>query len=203
MNFPKKWIVLGVVVLLLVILGGSCVHSYNKLVGLNENVGAQWGKVEGAYQRRADLVQNLVNTAQKAANVEKDILTSVINARASATQVKITADDLKDPAKLKQFEDAQNQLGQSLGRLLVVSEQYPELKSLDAFKNLAVTLEQTENRINVERDRFNDAAREFNTQRDSFPTVIMAGFFGSKFSDKAYFQAKPGADTAPTVQFDK
>jgi LemA protein len=203
MNFPKKWIVLGAVVLLVVILGGSCMHSYNKLVTLNEDVKGQWAQVENAYQRRADLIPNLVEVVKKAAANEKDVLTSVIEARANATKITINADDLKDPAKLKQFEDAQNALGASLGRLMAVAEAYPEVKATQAFRDLAVSLETTENRIGVERGRFNDTARIFNSTRDSFPTVIMAGFFGSKFSEKAYFQAKPGTDVAPKVQFDK
>src|SRR4051812_3790563 len=151
MNFPKKWIVLGAVVLLAVILGGSCVHSYNKLVTLNEDVKGQWAQVENAYQRRADLIPNLVEVVKKAAANEKDVLTSVIEARANATKITINADDLKDPAKLKQFEDAQNALGASLGRLMAVAEAYPEVKATQAFRDLAVSLETTENRIGVER----------------------------------------------------
>ncbi|MEO8844234.1 MAG: LemA family protein [Kofleriaceae bacterium] len=200
MNFPKKWIVLGAIVLVLIIMFGSCIHTYNKLVSLNQDVKGQWAKVETAYERRADLIPNLVEDVKAAAVSEKDILTSVIDARSAATKITLSSDDLKDPAKLKAFEDAQNQLGQSLGRLLAVAEKYPDLKSQQGFADLRVTLEQTENRINVERDRFNDTAKAFNVVRDSFPTVLTAGFF-SQFGEKAYFQSKAGADIAPTVKF--
>lgn len=200
MNFSKKWIVLGAIVLVFIILFGSCIHTYNKLVSLNQDVKGQWAKVETAYERRADLIPNLVEDVKAAAASEKDILDSVINARSQATKITLSSDDLKDPAKLKAFEDAQNQLGQSLGRLLAVAEKYPDLKSQQGFADLRVTLEQTENRINVERDRFNDTAKAFNTVRDSFPTVLTAGFF-SQFGEKAYFQAKGGAEIAPTVKF--
>ena len=200
MQIKKLWIVLGVVALLLIIMFGSCVHTYNKLVSLNQDVKGQWAKVETAYERRADLIPNIVEDVKGAAASEKDILTSVIEARSQATRVTLSSDDLKDPEKLKKFEDVQNQLGASLGRLMAVAEKYPDLKSQQGFADLRVTLEQTENRINVERDRFNDTAKTFNTARDTFPTVIIAGFFPS-FGEKAFFQAKAGADVAPTVKF--
>ena len=200
MRINKLWIVLGGVVLLFIIMFGSCVHTYNKLVSLNQDVKGQWAKVETAYERRADLIPNIVEDVKAAAASEKDILTGVIEARSQATRVTLSSDDLKDPEKLKKFEDVQNQLGASLGRLMAVAEKYPDLKSQQGFADLRVTLEQTENRINVERDRFNDTAKTFNSVRDSFPTVITAGFF-SQFGEKAFFQSKAGADIAPTVKF--
>jgi LemA protein len=200
MQINKLWLVLGGVFLLFIILFGSCIHTYNKLVSLNQDVKGQWAKVETAYERRADLIPNIVEDVKAAAASEKDILTGVIEARSQATRVTLSSDDLKDPEKLKKFEDVQNQLGASLGRLMAVAEKYPDLKSQQGFADLRVTLEQTENRINVERDRFNDTAKTFNSVRDSFPTVITAGFF-SQFGEKAFFQSKAGADIVPTVKF--
>ena len=197
----KKWIVLGVVVLLAVIVGGSCVSKYNNLVKLDQGVKGQWAQVENAYQRRADLIPNLVETVKGAANFEKETYTAVTEARTKATQVNVSADDLKDPAKLKQFEEAQNNLGSQLQHLMVVVERYPDLKATQNFRDLQAQLEGSENRITVERQRFNEAAQDFNTTRDSFPTNIMAGFFGSKFNEKAFFSAKAGADQPPQVKF--
>ena len=197
----KKWIVLGVVVLLVVLIGGSCVSKYNNLVSLDQGVKGQWAQVENAYQRRADLIPNLVETVKGAANFEKETYTAVTEARTKATQVNLSADDLKDPAKLKQFEEAQNNLGSQLQHLMVVVERYPDLKATQNFRDLQAQLEGTENRITVERQRFNEAAQSFNTTRDSFPTNIMAGFFGSKFNEKAFFSAKTGADQPPQVKF--
>ncbi|MEO8551263.1 MAG: LemA family protein [Kofleriaceae bacterium] len=201
MKFSKAWIAIGVVVLFLVILGGSCVHGYNKLNTLDQSVRGQWAQVESAYQRRADLIPNLVESVKGAANFEKDTYVAVTNARAQATQVHLSPEDLKDPAKVKAFQDAQDNLGGALSKLMVVVEKYPDLKATQNFRDLQAQLEGTENRINVERSRFNDSARDFNTYRDSFPTVVMAGFFGSKFAEKSYFSAKAGADTPPPVKF--
>jgi LemA protein len=201
MKFSKAWIAIGVVVLLLVVFGGSCIHSYNKLNTLDQSVKGQWAQVENAYQRRADLIPNLVETVKGAANFEKDTYVAVTNARAQAGQVHLSPDDLKDPAKVKAFEDAQNNLGSQLGKLMVVVEKYPDLKATQNFRDLQAQLEGTENRINVERQRFNESARDFNTYRNSFPTVIAAGFFGGRFAEKAFFTAKAGSDTPPPVKF--
>jgi LemA protein len=201
MTKSMKWI-LGIVAV--VLLGGFLLSSsYNGLVSLDQAVQAQWGQVENVYQRRADLVPNLVETVKGAASFEKDTLIAVTQARASVGQ--ISPDALKnatsDPEAFERFEKAQGQLSSALSRLLVVSERYPELKATEGFRDLQAQLEGTENRIAVERMRFNDAAREFNSKRDSFPTVILAGFFGERFREKPYFQAEPGAHTAPKVSF--
>ena len=188
---------------LVAILGVSCVGSYNKLVGLSQGVDAQWAQVENVYQRRLDLIPNLVETVKGAAKFEKDTMTAVTEARARVGQVappagaKIT----DDPEAMKRFQAAQDNLSSALSRLLVVSERYPDLKATANFRDLQAQLEGTENRIAVERMRFNEAAQAFDTQRNRFPTVLIAGFFGSRFAEKAYFKAQSGAETAPHVQF--
>jgi LemA protein len=191
---------IGAAVLLAIML---TVGSYNSLVSLDQGVQAQWAQVENVYQRRADLVPNLVQTVKGAANFEKDTLIAVTEARAQVG--KVSADALKnatsDPEAFQRFEKAQSQLSSSLSRLLVVAENYPDLKATANFRDLQVQLEGTENRIAVERMRFNDAAREFNTKRDSFPTTLLAGFFGDRFREKPYFQAEPGSNAAPKVSF--
>jgi LemA protein len=197
----KKWIVLGGLVLLAVVLGGSCVHGYNKLVVLDQDVKGAWAEVENAYQRRADLIPNLVATVKGAADFEKSTYIAVADARSQAAKVKLSADDLTDPAKLKAFEAAQGNVGSALSRLMVVAEQYPDLKATQSFRDLQAQLEGTENRIAVARQRFNEASQQFNTTRNSFPTTIMAGFFGGKFNEKAFFSAKAGSDEPPKVQF--
>jgi LemA protein len=194
----------GLVVLVLAIaLGVSCVSSYNKLVGLGQAVDGQWAQVENAYQRRADLVPNLVETVKGAAKFEQGTLTAVTEARAKVGQVSAQATEkiTQDPEALKRFEQAQAGLGSALSRLLVVSESYPQLKATQNFRDLQVQLEGTENRIAVERMRFNQSAQAFNTARNRFPTVVMAGMFGSRFAEKAYFKAQDGAATAPQVHF--
>jgi LemA protein len=192
-----------VAVVLAVVLGISCVGGYNKLVGLGQAVDGQWAQVENAYQRRADLVPNLVATVKGAAKFEQGTLTAVTEARAKVGQVSAEATEkiTQDPEALKRFEQAQSGLGSALSRLLVVSEQYPELKATQNFRDLQVQLEGTENRIAVERMRFNEAAQAFNTARNRFPTVVIAGMFGSRFAEKAYFKAQEGAAAAPKVQF--
>jgi len=195
---------LGLVVVLLSALSGAgCVGSYNKLVQLSQAVDAQWAQVENAYQRRADLVPNLVETVKGAAKFEQGTMVAVTEARAKVGQVQAQtpAGVVNDPAALQRFQQAQDQLGSALSRLLVVSENYPELKATANFRDLQAELAGTENRIAVERMRFNEAARTFNTARDSFPTVLVAKVFGQKFKEKAYFQAQAGAATAPKVQF--
>jgi len=192
----------GLIVVIAVILGISMVGTYNRLVTASQTVDAQWANVESAYQRRADLVPNLVSTVQGAANFEKSTLEAVVNARASVGRAQINAPTaLTDPAQLAQFEAAQAQLGAALQRLLVVVERYPELKANQNFRDLQAQLEGTENRINVERNRDNESAQAYNTLRLRFPTNLFASMFG--FKEKAYFKAvTPGADRAPAVNFD-
>ena len=175
--------------------------GYNTIPTAEENAKAKWADVQNQYQRRADLIPNLVATVQGYAKQEKDVLTAVAEARAKATQTRIDASQLSDPEKLKQFQDAQNQLSGALGRLLVVSENYPDLKSNQNFLALQSQLEGTENRISVERQRFNEAARAFNTRRGTFPTVVFAGLFGDRFATKSFFTASAGAAQAPKVEF--
>lgn len=185
----------------LLLLGG--IGSYNALVKLDQEAQAQAAQVENAYQRRADLVPNLVATVKGAAAFEKDTFTAVTEARAKVGQVSggALADLARDPEALRRFEGAQQALSSALSRLMVVVERYPDLKATQAFRDLQTQLEGTENRIAVERMRFNQAAQAFNTKRNSFPTVVLAGLFGSRFKEKAYFQAQAGAETAPRVQF--
>lgn len=192
----------ALIVVIAVILGVSMAGTYNRLVTSGQAVDAQWANVESAYQRRADLIPNLVSTVQGAANFEKSTLEAVINARASVGRAQINAPTAPtDPAQLAQFEAAQGQLGAALQRLLVVVEQYPELKANQNFRDLQAQLEGTENRINVERNRYNETAQGYNTLRQKFPTNLFASLFG--FKEKAYFKAvTPGADRAPAVNFD-
>jgi LemA protein len=185
------WIVLGA----LVLLGFS---SYNGLVGKQENVGLAWGNVESDYQRRADLIPNLVNTVKGYANFEQETLTKVMEARASATQVRIDANNLT-PDNVAAFQQAQGTLSSALGRLLAVAEAYPDLKANQNFLDLQSQLEGTENRINVSRQRFNEAVNVYNTSRRKFPAVIFASLLG--FGEKGYFKADAGAEKAPEVKF--
>jgi LemA protein len=198
----SKVLLIGLAVLVAV-LGFSCVGSYNKLVGLQQGVDAQWAQVENTYQRRADLIPNLVETVKGAAKFERDTLTAVTEARARVGQISGQATEriINDPAAFERFQQAQDGLSSALSRLLVVSEKYPELKATAAFRDLQVQLEGTENRVAVERMRFNQAAQAFNTARNSFPTVLIAGLFGKRFAEKPYFKAQPGAATVPRVQF--
>lgn len=189
------------VVLVVLLLGAVYVTGvYNSLIGLDQKVQAQWGQVENQYQRRADLVPNLVETVKGAAAFERDTFTAVTEARAKVGQVQVAPGQLT-PEALSRFQQAQDGLSSALSRLLVVVEKYPELKATEAFKELQAQLEGTENRISTERMRFNEAAQAFNTRRNRFPAVLIAGFFGEKFRDKAFFKAQPGAETAPQVKF--
>jgi LemA protein len=194
---------LVLLVLAVLIIGGSAVGAYNSLVALDQAVQGQWGQVQNVYQRRADLVPNLVETVKGAAAFEKDTFTQVTEARAKVGQVSSQAAGAPptSQAQLDQFQQAQANLGGALSRLLVVVEKYPDLKATQNFRDLQAQLEGTENRITVERMRYNDAAKEFNTKRQSFPTVLIAGFFGSRFDVKPYFKAQEGAETAPKVKF--
>ncbi len=174
----------------------SC--GYNTLVSLDENVKGKWAQVENAYQRRADLIPNLVNTVKGAANFEQETLTQVIEARSRATSVTVDPENLT-PEALQQFQQTQDGLSQSLGRLLVTVERYPELKANQNFLELQAQLEGTENRISTERRAFNEATQQYNTAVRKFPNNIMAGIFG--FKQKGHFTAAAGAETAPEVQF--
>jgi len=189
----------GLVVLAAVLLIGLAVAgTYNNLVKLDENVKNKWGQVENVYQRRADLVPNLVETVKGAAAFEKDTFTAVTEARARVGQVNL-GNQVPDAQQLQKFQAAQDSLSSALSRLLVVVEKYPDLKATQNFRDLQAQLEGTENRIAVERKRFNDAAQEFNTARRRFPTVLFASLLG--FSEKPYFQAAPGSEKAPQVKF--
>lgn len=190
----------GLLLVALAILGITVMGSYNSLNSLNQAVEAQWGQVENVYQRRTDLVPNLVATVKGAAAFEKETFTAVTEARAKVGQI-ATGKAPSDPASLARFQQAQEGLGSALSRLMVVVEKYPDLKATQNFRDLQAQLEGTENRIAVERMRFNQAAQAFNTRRNSFPTVLIAGFFGDRFRDKVYFKSQAGAEQAPKVTF--
>jgi LemA protein len=195
-----KGVLIGCVVVVVgvaLVLGAAVAGSYNRLVSLDETVKSAWGQVENVYQRRADLVPNLVETVKGAAAFEKDTFTAVTEARAKVGQVNIGK--VPDAGEMQKFQSAQDGLSSALSRLLVVVEKYPDLKATANFRDLQAQLEGTENRITVERKRFNDAAQAFNTARRRFPTVIVASLFG--FAEKPYFQAAAGADKAPQVKF--
>lgn len=185
-----------VVVALFLFMGGC--NSYNTFVEKEEEVENAWSKVQSAYQRRADLIPNLVNTVKGVAQFEQKTLTDVVNARSKATSVNIDPSNIS-AEKLQEFQQAQSQLSQSLGRLLMITENYPELKANQSFLELQAQLEGTENRIKTERDRFNDKATEYNKSVRRFPGKLFAGIFG--FSQKAQFQAEEGAQNAPKVEF--
>ncbi len=190
-------IILGVILILIL----SAVGSYNGLVVNSQAVDASWAQVQNVYQRRADLIPNLVQTVQGAANFEKSTIVQVTEARASVGKVNINQNQAPtDPAQLAQFQQAQGQLGSALSRLLVVAENYPDLKATANFRDLQSQLEGTENRITVERGRFNAAVQAYNTKIRTLPTVFFAGLLG--FQQKPYFQATAGAETAPAVKFD-
>jgi len=174
------------------------VTSYNGLVGKEETVTQQWAQVENVYQRRSDLIPNLVNTVKGGVSSEKDILESVITARAKATQVTVDPSKLT-PEQIQNFQGAQDGLSSALGRLMVVVEKYPDLQSIAGFTDLRAQLEGTENRITVERKKFNEVVQTYNTSMRSFPSNIFAGIFG--FEKKGYFTAAAGADKAPEVKF--
>ncbi len=174
--------------------------QYNGLVNRAQAVDAQWAQVQNVYQRRADLIPNLVATVSGAANFEKSTLTEVTSARASVGKVQLNAGGTPNAAQLAQFDQAQGALSSALSRLLVVAENYPTLKATASFQELQAQLEGTENRISVERGRFNELARDYNSAIKRVPAVFLAGLFG--FTEKPYFAAKPGADTPPPVQFD-
>jgi LemA protein len=193
-------IILGVGAALVALLAIAGVSTYNSLVGLQQGVDAQWAQVQNVYQRRADLIPNLVNTVSGAANFEKSTLAEVTSARASVGRVQLPAGAAPtDPAQFAEFEKAQGQLSSALSRLLVVVERYPELTATAGFRDLQAQLEGTENRIAVERGRFNTAVQSYNTAIRRFPAVLIAGFFGHQA--RPYFAATAGAETPPKVEF--
>jgi len=186
-------VALGAAVLVALMVAGV----YNSLVGLQEGVEEAWGQVENVYQRRADLIPNLVATVKGAADFEQETLQNVIEARAKVGQMNI--EGAPTAAQMQEFQANQDALTSALSRLLVVVERYPELKAVQAFRDLQVQLEGTENRIAVERRRYNEVARDYNTARRRFPAILIAGLLG--FDDKPYFESKPGADEPPQVEF--
>ena len=198
MKLSKGWIILIVVVVVVIFLFSWGKGTYNNLVAKEEGVNQGWAQVENVYQRRSDLIPNLVNTVKGVANFEQSTLIAVIEARAKATSVQINPKNL-DEASMEKFQAAQDNLSSSLARLMVVVEQYPQLKATQNFLELQSQLEGTENRITVERMKFNEVAQAYNTYRRSFPSNIFAGLFG--FGEKAYFKAVAGAEKAPSVQF--
>ena len=191
----KTWIIVIAVVAVLVIY---CVSSYNSLVTQEETVGTAWSNVENQYQRRSDLIPNLVNTVKGYAAHEKETFDAVVSARAKATQMTIDIEDLT-PEKIEAYQKAQGAVGSALSRLLAVTENYPELKANENFKELQAQLEGTENRISVERGKFNETAREYNTSIRRFPKNIVASMFG--FEKRPYFEAEEGSEKAPEVKF--
>jgi len=196
----KSWIIIGVIVLIGVLLLISLPATYNRLVKAEETVNNSWANVEGAYQRRADLIPNLVSTVKGYAEFEQETLLKVVEQRANATKPTINVDPANlNENTLAQFQKAQDELGSALSRLLVVVEKYPDLKANQNFLQLQAQLEGTENRINVERRNFNDTVKAYNTSLRRFPTNLLAGIFG--FSKKPYFEAQAGAEEAPKVEF--
>lgn len=194
----KSWIILAVVAVLVILLYVSVKNTYNRMVQKGEVVTEQWSNVENVYQRRSDLIPNLVNTVKGYADFEQETLTQVIEARSKATSVTVDADNL-NPEMLSQFQEAQSGLSSALSRLLVVIERYPDLKANQNFLELQAQLEGTENRIAVERRKFNEVARDYNTFIKQFPRNIYASIFN--FESKAYFEAEEGASEVPEVQF--
>lgn len=195
-----KNIGLIVVLVALLLLGGCGCSGYNNMVSQDQNVKGKWGNVQSEYQRRSDLIPNLVNTVKGAANFEQETLTKVVEARAKATQTTIDPSNLT-PENLAKFQQAQGELSSSLSRLLVTIEKYPDLKANANFQNLQAQLEGTENRIKVARNDFNGSVQTFNTTVKTFPNNIFANMFG--FKEKGYFAAEPGSEKAPSVDFSK
>ena len=186
---------------LIVVIGAIAmwlISSYNGMVKMDEGVSTAWSNVENQYQRRADLIPNLVNTVKGYASHEKETLEAVVAARAKATQVTIDPENMT-PEKLQEYQKAQGEIGAALGRLLAITEAYPDLKANENFKELQAQLEGTENRISVERRNFNEVARSYNTAIRTFPRTIIAGMFG--FDKRPYFEAEEGASSAPEVKF--
>jgi LemA protein len=197
----KSRFLIPLVLLALVVGFGMCgVSSYNKLVTLDQGVQSQWAQVENVYQRRADLIPNLIETVKGAANFEKETLLAVTQARAKVGQV-ATGGAPATAESFQKYQQAQDGLTGAVSRLLVVAEAYPQLTATQGFRDLQAQLEGTENRITVERMRFNEAAQAFNSTRNRFPTVILAGFFGDHLASKQYFHSQAGTDQPPKVKF--
>lgn len=195
----KGWLVLIAFVVVIIIAVMWFSGKYNTLVSLEEGVNQAWSQVENQYQRRADLVPNLVNTVKGAADFEQGTFTAVTEARAKVGQLNVSSDILNNPQAFRQFQNAQSELSSALSRLLVVSENYPQLRATENFRQLQAQLEGTENRISVERRKFNQTVQDYNTKIRQFPTAMIAGMFG--FEKKQYFEAQPGSETAPEVKF--
>ena len=187
-----------IIIAAIVAIVGYCMSSYNTLVGQDEAVGTAWSNVENQYQRRVDLIPNLVNPVKGYASHEKETFEAVVSARAKATQTTVDIDDLT-PEKIAAYQKAQGELGSALGRLLAITENYPELKANENFKELQAQLEGTENRISTERHKFNEVAKTYNTSIRRFPKNIIASMFG--FEKRPYFEAQEGAEKAPEVKF--
>lgn len=195
----KKGTIALIVVVVLILLGGcSAGRAYNKMVTMEEGINKSWANVETQYQRRADLIPNLVNTVKGYASHEQETLDQVIEARSRATQVTLNAEDIT-PDRLQQYQQAQGEVSQALGRLMMIAENYPDLKANQNFMELQAQLEGTENRISVARKDFNDASMAYNSYIRKFPANIIAGIFG--FDTKSYFEAAEGTDRAPEVNF--
>lgn len=192
-------VILALIVLPLLLVGGWMMRSYNSFVSLDEQVNSSWSQVQNNYQRRMDLIPNLVETVKGVANFEKETYTAVADARSNAGKIALTPELLANPQAFAQFEQAQGALSSALSRLLVTIERYPELKANQNFIALQDQLEGTENRIAVERKRFNDSVQVYNVATKRFPARLVAGLFG--FAPKPYFQSQAGADQAPKVQF--
>jgi LemA protein len=198
-SYTGPVVFLAIVILIALFIGGT----YNSLVSLGQAVDAQWGQVQNVYQRRADLIPNLVATVKGAANFEQSTYTQVAKARASVGQIspQLAANAPNNPQAFAQYAQAQDQLGLALSRLIAVAENYPQLRATENFQTLQAQLEGTENRIAFERRKYNEVAQAFNTRRDTLPTALFVGFFGSRFNEKPYFQAQAGAEKPPAVNF--
>ncbi|WP_185862295.1 LemA family protein [Blattabacterium cuenoti] len=195
----KFLIIISSIFIFIFLIVFSITNIYNNLVQLNENIKTQWGQVENVYQRRADLIPNLINTVKGSANFEKNTLNQIIEARSKATSISINPNNLNQN-QIEKFQKAQENLNNFVNRLLLIVENYPNLKSTQNFYELQNQLEGTENRINVERNRFNDQVNYFNIYRNKFPKIIIANFF-YKFQEKGYFKSKIGSEKSPTVDF--
>ena len=189
----------GALIAFIIMIAVWSIASYNKLVSKNESVSQQWGQVENQYQRRMDLIPNLVNTVKGYAAHEKSTLESVMQARSKATSIQLTPEALNDPKAIAKFQQVQGELSSALSRLMAVAENYPNLKANENFLQLQSQLEGTENRIARERQKYNDVVKEYNLSVKRFPSAIFAGIFG--YRDKPYFEAKTGAETPPSVSF--
>lgn len=195
----KKWLIVIIVLVVLLMIYGFFRNNYNALVTLEETVNQAWAQVSNQYQRRADLIPNLVETVKGYATHEKETFAAVTEARAKVGQLTVTPEVLNDPEAFAKFQQVQGELGSVLSRLMAISENYPQLRANENFLALQSQLEGTENRISVERKRFNEAVQRYNTRIRRFPTNLLAKLYG--FEKKLYFEAQPGAETVPKVEF--